>query len=374
MGNKTTNISEKAAKHGFEPQADLTDSARNIADTEEETKQNDFPNIESITDAYAKLTLWDGTDYDLPAFIATSVANDSDKITGTSAEYHNLVSEYARKGSYRYATEVAKAGAKKYGKNVDLLADIVKFGSQCQDKDACERAHDRLNSIDKKMWTWRAFTFVIDYLENVMEMSNKDGDTRETEEQIKDEILKLIEEYKKLEDERAWVAEAELYVKYGEREKAINVLKDGVEKVTVAPQCCIKLSDMLLESGDYEEVVKYSSMGIRGTAQDQPSASNGYLLYASALAKDALIHREALESGGETKNKGYNNLSAVRDALTDYRIAKTLLNEQIYRDNIRQREIILKAKSGLDSDDKEMESNKLQEILQMLSESSHDNN
>lgn len=372
MNNYTKDVSGQAIEYDHESQADCT--ASTIKKTDDETKQKNHPDIVSITDANTRLIHWDTKDHDLLAFIATSVANNPQKITGTADEFHNLASEFARKGLYRYAVQVAKAGACKYGRNVDLLADIVKFGSQCQDKDACERAYDRLNSIDKKMWTWRAFTFVIDYLENAMETANKDEDTRGSEEQIKGKILALIEKYKKLEDERAWVAEAELYVKYGEREKAINVLKDGVEKVTVAPQCCIKLSDMLLESGDYEEVVKYSSMGIRGTAQDQPSASNGYLLYASALAKDALIHREALESGGETKNKGYNNLSAVRDALTDYRIAKTLLNEPTYVNNIRQREIILKAKSGLDSDDKEMESNKLQEILQMLSESSHDNN
>ena len=129
---------------------------------------------------------------------------------------------------------------------------------------------------------------------------------------------------------------------------------------------------MLLEDGAYEDVIKFSSMGIRGTAQDQPSASNGYLLYASALAKDALIHKEALESNGEIKNKGYNNLDAVRDALTDYRIAMALLNKPIYVQNIRQREVILRAKSGLDSDKKEREGIDTEKLLQLLLKVSRD--
>lgn len=312
---------------------------------------------------------------DQPTYIVESMKADNNNrklITGTSAEYHNLASEFARNDLYQYATDVAQIGTEKYRRNVDLLADIVKFGSQCQRWDACKKAYDRLQTIDKKMWTWRTYTFVIDYLQDKMETPSDEAAMQKQAEAARKEIEDLIESYKALKDERAWVAEAELKIRFGERDAAITVLKDGAEKVVVAPQCCIKLSDMLLEDGAYEEVVKYASMGLRGTAQDQPSASNGYLLYASALAKDALIHKEALESGGEAKNKGYNNLYAVKDALTDYKIARMLLDRPIFINNIRQREAILRAKSGLDSENAESESKGMEELLRRLAEAARD--
>ena len=324
--------------------------------------------IQSISDAEQRLRTWkpDVDSFaDFPNFIINSLmasmdVNNPDRpvIIGNSSQFHNLSSEFARKGLYKHAEQVAEIGVKRYKYNADLLADVVKFGADSQEWDICKKAYDRLRSIDFKKWTWRCFTFCIDYLLDYMEASEPD-----TAESISAEIKLLICAYKDLKDERAWVAEADLLLAEGKRSAAIASLKEGVEKVVVSPQCCLKLADLLLEDGDYVDVIKYSSVGIRATAQDQPSASTPYLLYISALAKDALIHQEAQkqqaqrDEGKDTddSNLGYNNLAAVRDALLDYDTAKQLFRDTrpIYVSNITQREIILKAKSGIESNDEE---------------------
>ncbi len=330
-----------------------------------EAVHENFKALRSISDAEKRLTDWDPDDNseDLPTFIINSISNGEKqselRIIGNSSQYHNLASEFARKSLYRYAAEVARIGVIQYKYNVDLLADLIKYSSQYQAWDASKKAYDRLREISFEKWTWRCFTFSIDYLFDLIEVSELD----QTNTIIK-EIELLIAAFKNLKDERAWVAEADLNLKKGKRKQAIASLKNGIKNVVVSPQCCIKLGDLLLEDGIYDEVVKYASIGIRATAQDQPTASVAYLFYISALAKDARIHKEAQEekmASCDSDGIGFQNISAVKDALLDYSTAKRLFmgTRNTYQNNIDQRVSILKAKSGMESIDEENSFNKM---------------
>ena len=319
------------------------------------TKQEKYTPIRSIADAEQRLSAWNPNNEsttDFPNFILNSVNTQTSGqfIFGNSSEYHNLASEFARNDLYKHAESIAIAGAEKYRYNADLLADIIKYGAQSQDWESCKKAFARLCSLDYKKWSWRCYTFSTEHILDLIEINESDK-----EEEYIQEAKKLIDSYKLLNDERAWVADAELYLSKGERNSAIETLKDAVKTVPVAPQCCLKLSDLLLEDGSYTEVIKYSAIGLRATAQDQPSASNAYLLYVSALAKDALIHQEELTqqcSSNKEEKKGFSNIDAVKSALLDYRTAKQLFQGRaIYVNNIKQRETILKAKSGIEDFD-----------------------
>ena len=319
----------------------------------------------SISDAEKRMTEWNKTT-SLPDFILDSLEQDSRKakegigrvIFGSADEYHNLASEFARNSLYRGATIIAASGAKLYQYNVDLLADIIKFSSKTQDWQTCEKAVERIKKVPRARWGWRAYTFLIDYLFDRLEASEPNN-----YEAIENEIMKYISAYKKLGDERAWVAESELYLGKGEKEKAIDILKQGVESVRVVPQICVKLSDLLLKEGSYEDVVKYSAIGIRSTAEEQPSASTGYLVYVSALAKDAIIHEEE-QKMGDNPDKGFGNNEKVASALSDYELAKDLLgNKVIYAKNIEQRIKILRKKSSL-PDKNEQEDYNLRALLE----------
>ena len=310
----------------------------------------DISILYSISDANREMVAWSPNateNREMPQKILDAIVSDEEcAICGSANDYHNLSSEYARKGLYSMAAIIAASGARRYTHNIDLLADIIKFGCSSQRWDDCKRAYGRLCEMDKKLWNWRAFTFSIDYL--IDRCSTEESSERES---TYNEALALAKEYKEsiLRDERAWVAEAELFLMENETEKAICTLVDGVGQVGVAPQCCIKLADIYLERGEYKNAIKYSAIGAKATAQDQPSASIAYLYYVSALAKDALIHQAAQEqSDGATV--GFRNHDAVTDALTDYEIAESIFRiqgQRSYLQNIMARRIILRKKSGL---------------------------
>ena len=326
---------------------------KSMRSTTDERNKSDNTNTEnkltllSISDAEQLMLEWEkslSSDKSLPERIVRAV-DTSATIFGTSEEYHNLASEFARHDLYKNARIIAVAGAEKFKNDVDLLADIIRFGSKSDGLEESKNAYERLKEIDKSRWSWRAFTFSIDYLKDLIAIG--DGD----DEYYYNEAMTLAEEYKKqLNDERAWVAVAELHNMFGFTDKAISELKNGVEKVVVSPQCCLRLSDLLLKQGDYRGVIKYSAIGARATAQEQPSSSVGYLFYLSALAKDALIHQEELESPG-IKGKGFSNYDGIYSALCDYDIALGLLGNMTYTKNILQRKLILHTQSGIKSDE-----------------------
>lgn len=315
-----------------------------------------MPNAEqivySISDANRRMERWTAEDEEnaqLPEKILTAIRNEEDNktICGSADEYHNLLSEYARKGLPSIALEVAKLGIRLYPQNIDLLSDGIKFASETQDWETCQKIYQRLLEIPKDLWNWRAFTFCIDYLKERFSVENDLG-----RDAVYNEALALVEDYKKLIlwDERAWVAEAELYLVKNRVAMAIEALENGVKNIEVAPQCCLKLSDLYLARGEYEKVIKYSAIGARATAQDQPTASTGYFYYISALAKDALIHKSALENPDD-KGKGFHNSDTVKDALIDYDIADTIFRNQNrtpYIGTIWMRKTILMKKSGLE--------------------------
>jgi hypothetical protein len=240
---------------------------------------------------------------------------------------------------------------------------MIKYCANIQDWENCEIAYSRLKQIDYKRWNWRAYTFVIDYLLDKMETEFTNRDSW-----IEKDIRTHIENYKKLKDERAWVAESEYYIKLGERGKAIKALKDGLKSVVVTPQICVKLADMLLEEGKYSEVVKIAAIGIRSTAQDQPTANLGYLVYVSALSKDALLHNEEMDNEG-VFGKGYKNTALVESALLDYHIAEELLANTIYKGNISRRKLVLREKSGISEETPQIENDEIRkELLRKLVE------
>lgn len=309
--------------------------------------------IYSISDANDKMREWNpetAESEQLPRDIVASLIEDENNkksIAGLADEYHNLCSEYARKRLPALALKVAILGTKRYPQNVDLLADVIRFGGESVKWDACKKAYERLQGIPKQMWNWRAFTFTIDYLK--ARYSTEQEAEKETTYKA---ALELAEAYKQsnLCDERAWVADAELKLIKNQIAEAIDTLEDGIKTVAVAPQCCLKLADLYLEQGKYEKVIHYAAIGATVTAQEQPSTSIGYLYYISGLAKDALIHKEALEKPDDAQ-AGFRNLARVQGALSDYDIAETLFRAEkrvAYLGTIWMRETILKKKSGIE--------------------------
>lgn len=237
-----------------------------------------FTSIEEIRSALVRKDLPPRELYDY-------LRENEEGLRGSEAEYHNLSVEFAKEHCSAFAADVAAMGVKRYPTSTDLLPAMIKYSQECGNDAYCQKGLEDLKSIPRKYWTWRTFTFVIDYYKDSL-CSTPDIEKYEQNVHSAKEIIK---EYKQFipHDEHAYIAEAEIYLQQNDYQKAITTLGAGVHKVPVAPQCCMKLAELYLDTGRYDKVEEYARKGILASSQEQPSVSIGYLYYLLALSLDA---------------------------------------------------------------------------------------
>lgn len=213
---------------------------------------------------------------------------DDENTLGTMSadEHHNKAVGYARRGNMKEAVKVCLAGLELYPKDVDLMADTIKYSAEQGDFDAANHWFDQLsNRVSRRFWNWRAYTFCFDYL--LM-------DAEKNEEVCRG----LVQDYCKYLpfEEKSRMAESELEAALGNHERSLSVLKEAISVLPNAPQCSLRLADMQLERGMYEDVVHTARYGLSASAETQPSINIPYMYYVMALAEDALLHRKYAES------------------------------------------------------------------------------
>ena len=86
------------------------------------------------------------------------------EVYGTENEFHNLAVHLAKSNLEDLACRVLERGLKMH-KNVNLLADYLQYGLRCGYRDKCKEYYGILNRIPKRIWTWRGFSFSIEYLQ-----------------------------------------------------------------------------------------------------------------------------------------------------------------------------------------------------------------
>lgn len=265
------------------------------------------------------------------------------QLHGSEVEYHNLSVEFSHQDCTPFAADVAALGAQVYPMSTDLLADIIKYSQQSGNTERCKQGISLLKKIDRKYWTWRTFVFVIDFLKDSLSSL---GSVQEYENNL-NEAKAFIDDFKKFipHEERAYVAEAEMYLSQNNYDQAISALTGGATNIPVAPQCCMKLADLYLEKGEYEKVEEYARKGILASTQDQPTVSIGYLYYLLALSLDAqrMVNR--------IDGKAFDR-TMIKTIVTAYQTADQLfLNEGrstvAYRSTIKAKLIIIAMEEGL---------------------------
>lgn len=273
---------------------------------------------------------------------------------GSSDEFHNFCVNYASRGDYESACNLLLVGLQQHPLSTDLLADYLQYGIKCGRNEDCGKFYNKLKEIPKQRWTWRGFDFSINYLKELTSALS----SVESIEEKKKEMLELADEFQKLMpyDEQPFLAKAEIFEFFGLHDDVATTLKEAVSNIKVSPKCCLKYSDLMLEHGEYNEVIATTKQGIVASAQNQASINVGYLYYISALAKDALIHEA----------EAYKDQAAILDVFSDYRIAEELLDASRleYLKTIKDRTLILEVKSGIPYNNQERGAswNKLNEV------------
>ncbi len=227
-----------------------------------------------------------------------------------ASDYHNEGIDALRNENANKAFQVVQLGLQLFPFDVDLLADAVEYapmfpapaffeGLGIEDIDkatAAEVSYQRLKSSGFRK-SWRAYTFAIDYLidRKLCTLGKDDATNLLTE--AYNLACDFVSDCPK--DERAYRSKAKVLESIesyglddkhgpGKGETSENVLKTAVMN-QLAPQCCIRYMDRLLDDGRFEEAEHVAMVGLKATTQSQPSANVDYFLFGLALSRDHLL-------------------------------------------------------------------------------------
>lgn len=263
--------------------------------------------------------------------------------SGDADDFHNLAVQLARRDEYIYACQVLEYGLKLHENSVDLLADYLQYGVNCSKLEECRRFSRMLSKIPRRRWTWRGFTFLIDYLLYLIDRSNSD---KEIDAKLR-EIREVVNDFRRLfpYSEESYRTEAKVYQLLNDSpDNEAEVLREALANVRVAPKCALRYADIMFDRGEYEEAAKAVARALRDATQTQSSVNDGYLYYLSALCKIAMTQ----ESGGDLKMERTD----AEDIYSDFNIALTRLQKARtgYTEVIRTKTLVIVDKSGVDVD------------------------
>ena len=258
--------------------------------------------------------------------------------SGDADDFHNFAVALAKKNEMALACQVLENGLKLFPKNVDLLADYLQYGIDCEKLDECKKYYKSLLKIPRRRWTWRGFAFLIDYLKFLVENSDseKEIDTKEKE------MLEVVSEFKKYYpySEETYRVEASVYKCLNMQDEELAVLQKALESVEVAPKCALRCADILFERGRYEEATEKIKRGISDATQAQKAVSEGYIYYLSALCKIATAQKS-----GNIGNLSRDN---VVEIYSDFDIALKDLRDSSYVEVIKTKTNTLVNKTGVE--------------------------
>lgn len=174
---------------------------------------------------------------------------DNHELFGDADDFHNFAVSVSRLfQDNQKAVTIVKIGLNVHPMNTDLLADAIKYGYNCGERESCKQWYQTLQSIDKSRWSWRAFSFSKDYL--------MDEWTSNTENNYSiDDVLKLVKEYQQYlpDEEDAWQCEFEVYRTTNRMGDGIRILEKAIERFRFCPKCWLRYADIMMERGEYEK-------------------------------------------------------------------------------------------------------------------------
>lgn len=208
-------------------------------------------------------------------------SKDEPKVTGSADAFHNFaVTSVKTARDYLTAYEIVCKGLELHSKNTDLLADAIKYGYNCAELNACWAYYERLKAIDKKHWTWRAFSFSIDFLCEVYSSDAKEGEDYENE------IRGLANDYRRNlpDEEDSMFSLYEVRTKYDGADEAFKLLEEALNSRMTYPKCMLKYADLMVDKNEYEKALK-AVKKILKDPKSKESISISYTYYLKALCQ-----------------------------------------------------------------------------------------
>lgn len=270
-------------------------------------------------------------------------------LSGNANDFHNLAVQLARKNEYLFACKILECGLKHFPRETDLLADYLAYGVSAIEKkenediikNNCRNYFQELNSIPRAIWSWRAYSFMIDYM---LSLLNKECFSDEAVESRKQEMLALAQEYRVAfpYDEDGYFSEAEIYRHFHDHENETRILEEATKNLKLCPKCALRCGDIYVERGEYQKAMNKIKRCVQDTNQTQSNINEGYMYYIFALCKIAILQKKKKDNISDEKT--------IQDIYSDFNIALKRFgdNHNDYKSVIREKTTALRDKSGID--------------------------
>lgn len=248
-----------------------------------------------------------------------ALLSGQEPLTGGADDFHNFTVSISKISSdNRCALQIAEEGLKLHSDNTDLLADAILYGRNCGEREDCATWYGKLLTIDQSAWTWRAFSFSIDYL--LDEYASK----RATAE----EILELVKNYQKYkpDEEDAWLSEYDFYNSTNNRSKGLEALNTADARFKFCPKCWLRLADLKMDDGLYDE----AELFIKKLKRNPKSGESVNVSYVFLL--DGLCRMTKMMNTDEYEDGKYDEKEIYR-IYKSFSISTSMPG---YRDNIRR--------------------------------------
>ena len=214
-----------------------------------------------------------------------------EELCGDANDYHNFAVELARENQEQLACLLIERGLKQFPSNVDLLSDYLQYGISIGKEKECNDAYEKLMKIPNNRWTWRGFSFSINYLQHLLDDVSESS---EEIEELKDKIITIADDYVKYlpYSEEGYRAKARVYSSIKDDPNAeIEILKKCLSLVKVCPKTALRSADIYFERGEYENALECVDRAIKDANQTQGSINEGYVYYLSGLCKMSMLSK-----------------------------------------------------------------------------------
>ena len=206
----------------------------------------------------------------------------SEKLSGQSADYHNLSAELARGRMYLEAIQILEKGLSLFPSDTDQLADSISYATKGGMINKAKDALEKLLQIDRRLWTWRCYSFCCDYyiscgsLDLALEMCDDCITAFPTNQHgyfDKANVVRMLNPGMVGIDE------------------SIKVLQSAIAANINCPQCSNELGEIYLELGKFEDALEAFNLAVLQLAIAQPGITESYIFYNRGSCYDRMFIR-----------------------------------------------------------------------------------
>lgn len=255
---------------------------------------------------------------------------------GSADHFHNFAVTLGGNGFDSLACDILDCGLARFPGNVDLLADYLIYGIDCERLDRCARHFATLESIDLSDWTWRCFAFGIAYMDRLCTNLSSDNEERSFYRNKKAALAQAYKKYLPYE-EGGYRETAKLMEK--QPEEMIRLLDDALNNriLRSCPTCAFEKAEILFRQKRYSETREAIDRSLEDSInQTQGGVKENYLLFLRGLCNYALLLQD-LRKGHPIRKENVLNIyadfnKALRELETEYQGKIRLRTQDLVED------------------------------------------